>query len=84
MTNNTRRFAIAGEWKPKDLNLGSLAPETQLLTRTFYHLSGNNGSKSEKNVAGCTTFYSISLPSVTAFGCLDAVLGNVIKVIVFP
>lgn len=49
-----------------------------LLTSTFYHLTVNSDSKSEKNVGSCTGFCSVFFPHVT--GGLNAVPGNLVEV----
>lgn len=51
-----------------------------LLTHTFYHLTVNSDSKSEKNVESCTGFYPIFFPHVTVSGGLCAVPGNFVEV----
>lgn len=52
-----------------------------LLTSTFYHLTVNSDSKSEKNVESCTGFFfSVFFPHVTVPGGLNAVPGNFVEV----
>ena len=62
---------------------GQSGPSDLHLTNTFYHLTVNSSSRSEKNVQNCTGFYSVFFPYVTVFGGLHAVPGNFAEVTVF-